>query len=260
MIIKWDLKNGRQLATVKAHTGPVNSLVVTADTLNLVSGSGDNSIRMWDEDSLNEKHCLFGHKDAVTSLAVSPDNMFVVSGSMDKTVRVWDLSEQAEIATFKETKPVRAVALSRDCKFLYTTHGRKAKQWNFVQKKFNEQTERDLTDYVEPGLFAYLFHEVFLAKSGPKTQLEKQRYALKVRRLNEYFFPIFPEFFSLIHFAAYYGNAEAVRALFGVNCLYAADMDHKTPLAYCLEMRHYECSDLIISHFKEHPQQLYVTY
>ena len=136
----WGLKNGRQLATVQAHAGPVNSLVVTADTMNLVSGSGDKSIRMWDEDSLNEKHCLFGHKDAVTSLAVSPDNMFVVSGSMDKTVRVWDLNEQAEIATFKETKPVRAVELSRDCKFLYTTHGRKAKQWNFVQKKFNEQT------------------------------------------------------------------------------------------------------------------------
>ena len=81
-----------------------------------------------------------------------------------------------------------------------------------------------------------------------------------MRRLNEYFFPIFPEFFSVIHFAAYYGNAEAVRSLFGVNCLYAADMYGKTPLAYSLEMRHYECSDLIISHFKEHPQQLYVTY
>ena len=148
---------------------------------------------------------------------------------------------------------MRAVAVSNGGKYFYTTYGRKAKQWNFSNKKLDSVMQRDLTDYVEPGLFAYLFHEVFIAEGRKKTLAEKQLYALKVKRLNEYFFPIFPEFYSLIHFAAFYGNADVVKMLFETNCLYASDMYGKTPLAYSLEMRHYECSDLIISHFQEHP-------
>jgi WD40 repeat protein len=55
-----------------------------------MSGSWDNTVRVWDAVSGKEKHTLSGHTSAITSVAFSPNSSQIISGSYDRTVRVWD--------------------------------------------------------------------------------------------------------------------------------------------------------------------------
>jgi tetratricopeptide (TPR) repeat protein len=44
----WDLNTGKLLSTLEGHTGPVYSVAISPDNTKIVSGSGDNTIRVWD--------------------------------------------------------------------------------------------------------------------------------------------------------------------------------------------------------------------
>ncbi len=63
------------------------------DDKQIVSGSWDNTLRIWDCETGNPVGKPFeGHVDSVRSVAFSPDGARVASGSYDKTIRLWDLS------------------------------------------------------------------------------------------------------------------------------------------------------------------------
>ena len=69
-------------------------LCVTHDGKHVVSGSDDNTVRVWSLDSGECLHTLTGHTQKVNRVNVreaSDGKYAVVSGSSDKTVRVWSL-------------------------------------------------------------------------------------------------------------------------------------------------------------------------
>ena len=57
----------------------------------IVSGSTDNTVRLWDIQGNPIGQPLRGHEGFVSSVAISPDGKMIVSGSWDKTVRLWDI-------------------------------------------------------------------------------------------------------------------------------------------------------------------------
>jgi WD40 repeat protein len=73
----------------------VNSVAVSSDNRHVVSGSEDNTVRIWNVLTGEEEHILRGHSE-VYSVAVSPDNHHIVSGSWDNTVRIWNVSTSDE--------------------------------------------------------------------------------------------------------------------------------------------------------------------
>ena len=61
----------------------------------VVSGSDDKTVRLWDTAIGALQQTLEGHSNAVRSVAFSPDGKQVVSGSEDTTVRLWDAATGA---------------------------------------------------------------------------------------------------------------------------------------------------------------------
>ena len=62
--------------------------------------SADVTLRMWDLEQGRELGALSGHSTDITSVAITPDGRHAISGSQDMTVRVWDLERGTELCTF----------------------------------------------------------------------------------------------------------------------------------------------------------------
>ena len=88
---------GPLLRTLTGHSEWVRAVAVSADGRRAVSGSYDQTVKVWDLDSGAELHSLTGHSGWVDSVAVSADGRRAVSGSSDATVKVWDLDSGAEL-------------------------------------------------------------------------------------------------------------------------------------------------------------------
>ena len=67
----------------------------------LVSGSWDNTIKLWDVATRREITTLKGHTNGVHSVAFSPDGTMIASGSQDNTIKLWDVATRREITTLE---------------------------------------------------------------------------------------------------------------------------------------------------------------
>jgi serine/threonine protein kinase/WD40 repeat protein len=76
----WNLKTGKEVATLRGHTDAVYSVAFSADGQRLATGSGDRTIKLWETSGV-ELLTLRGHKRPVTCLAFSSDGRWLVSGT-----------------------------------------------------------------------------------------------------------------------------------------------------------------------------------
>ena len=82
-----DALTGVELTSLNGHTSGVNSVAFSPDGNHIVSGSFDESVRVWDALMGVELTSLNGHTSFVNSVAFSPDGTRIVSGSGDQSVR-----------------------------------------------------------------------------------------------------------------------------------------------------------------------------
>ena len=118
------------VASLEGHEQRVLSVSVSSDGKTVISGSGDQTARLWDlPDALpkmgdpmlvikKERAILRGHQNEVESVAASPDGTLFASASWDAQVFTWDRDgKRAEInGAFRQ--PALCVAFSKDGKYL----------------------------------------------------------------------------------------------------------------------------------------------
>eukprot|EP00736_Rhodelphis_marinus_P008238 Rmarinus@m.27171 len=81
---------GETIKTLDGHEDQVRAVAFSSDGKNILSGSMDHSVRLWDTDSGTCLRVMHGHTLETVSVAFSPDNQLLVSSSWDKQIRVWE--------------------------------------------------------------------------------------------------------------------------------------------------------------------------
>jgi|GEM_PF-1002584 len=113
---------GTSARVLTGHRGEIFGLAFDPSNQVLASGSGDQTIRLWDVQTGRLQTILKGHTAPIRTLAFSPKGNFLASGASDKTTRVWNLQTGKEAASFSSVfGNIRAVAFSPDGEILAST-------------------------------------------------------------------------------------------------------------------------------------------
>jgi len=107
------------------------------DGKTLATANRDNSLKLWDVVTGNERVSLKGHVGAVECVAFSPDGKTLAAGSDDGTIKLWDVAKGKELATLKgHTGRVLSLAYSADGRMLASGSADKTiKLWDVAKRK-----------------------------------------------------------------------------------------------------------------------------
>ena len=85
----WNVKDGKYIKTLKGHSGAVLSVCFSYDGKYLISGSGDNTLKVWNVETGKCVQTLEGHTDYVCGVNCSCYGN-IASCSDDGTVKIWE--------------------------------------------------------------------------------------------------------------------------------------------------------------------------
>ena len=106
------------LQAIKGHTSWVVSVSYCPDGTSALSGSKDNTARLWDIETGECLRVFEGHTSWVECISVSIMGKLVLSGSKDNTARLWDIETGECLHILKaHTDGVTCVAISPDGRF-----------------------------------------------------------------------------------------------------------------------------------------------
>jgi WD40 repeat protein/class 3 adenylate cyclase len=101
------------------HNSAVKSIAVSPDGKYILSGSEDNTAKLWETATGKEIRTFKGHCGWVCGVCFSPDGKFVLTGSYDHTLKLWETATGKEIHTFTgHTHWITGVCFSPNGKYI----------------------------------------------------------------------------------------------------------------------------------------------
>jgi len=130
-IVIFNAITGSQTAVFSGHTYYITSLIFSSDGISLVSGSYDNTVKLWDVQTGGVVKTFSGHTHSVQSVSISADCTMIVSGSKDKTICLWDIQTGECQYVIEQKEPVQHVCFSpTDTQYLLSVNDGKIWQWD----------------------------------------------------------------------------------------------------------------------------------
>ncbi|KAJ7726681.1 WD40-repeat-containing domain protein [Mycena maculata] len=133
-LIRWPA-----LVGVLDHPSGVSSVAFSPDGNQIVSGSNDKTLHLWDAETGQALSDPFqGHTDSIRCVTFSPDGKQVVSSSDDKTMRLWDAETGQGLGDPFEchTEWVNSVAFSPDGKWVVSgSNDKTVRLWDAKTRK-----------------------------------------------------------------------------------------------------------------------------
>ena len=105
--------------TLSGHSDTVWCVAISPDGQTLVSGSGDQTIKLWNLPTGELRRTLAGHSGTVWSVTLSPDGQTLASGSSDNTIKIWKLGSGKLRRTLSgHSDAIMSITLSPDGQIL----------------------------------------------------------------------------------------------------------------------------------------------
>ncbi len=133
--------------TLKGHALKVSSAAITTDNKTVISGSEDNTIKIWNLETGQLKRTLTGHTGVVNYLSVTSDGKYIVSAE-SKNIRIWNLLTGAFIRELENPNgTINFVETSQDGKTIVMDGGTQIiKTTKVDQSGYSYKTE--ITKYI----------------------------------------------------------------------------------------------------------------
>ncbi len=128
----WDKHTYREEMSFSPH-GAVAAADFSPDGQLIVTGSWDNSAKIWDVNTGHAVRKLIGgHSGYINSTVFSPDGRHILTGSDDMTAKLWDISTGEVVQTYQGHEGrVRQATFSPDgTKVLTVSNDESARIWN----------------------------------------------------------------------------------------------------------------------------------
>ncbi|KAH7904741.1 WD40-repeat-containing domain protein [Hygrophoropsis aurantiaca] len=120
----------------EGHTGSVSSVAYLKNGKQIVSGSTDQTIRIWNMENGKQESASMAHGSSVHSIAISPDEKTLVSGGSGMIL--WDLESWAVVWKTKELGGFH-VAFSPDGQLIAEGHGQTIELLDVESGKRNKE-------------------------------------------------------------------------------------------------------------------------
>jgi WD40 repeat protein len=119
----WDAIIHQEKVTL-GHEQMVSAAAFSPSGRTLVTASWDQTVRVWDVATGEERPSLGRHKAAVLCLAFASDGSTLAAGGRDFGIKLWDVGEARAVASLVgHTAEVRSVAFSPNGKTLASAGG-----------------------------------------------------------------------------------------------------------------------------------------
>lgn len=76
----------------RGHKDTVTSILFSSDMKQVISGSEDGNVILWNFKPQMRPYKFIGHKGAINEIAMTPSGNLIASASKDETVRLWSNS------------------------------------------------------------------------------------------------------------------------------------------------------------------------
>ncbi len=128
----WQRQAHLEIKTLRGHSGGIFSVAFSRDGRRIVTGSYDQTAKIWDAERGKELLTLTGHIWAIWSVAFSPDGRRVITGSGDDTAKIWDAGSGKVLLTLNgHSLGVKSAAFSPDGRRVVTaSDDHTAKIWD----------------------------------------------------------------------------------------------------------------------------------
>jgi hypothetical protein len=89
-----------EIRRFQGHTGCGHAVAYAPDSRTALSGSCDNTARLWDVETGRQLQCFQGFQGQVNGVAFAPDGRQALTASNDGQVQLWDLLTGREVRRF----------------------------------------------------------------------------------------------------------------------------------------------------------------
>ncbi len=101
----WDFEKGEQARTIAGHTRQVTRMLFVGKTNQIVTCSGDQTVRMINVDNGQPVRTFPVGTDYLYAVGVSPDGALVASGGEEGVVRLYDGAKGTLLKTLQPPGP-----------------------------------------------------------------------------------------------------------------------------------------------------------